>query len=444
MADSEETKKVTEALYEHNLTLAVLNKNLSLLRKLYQISLLTLNPKILAEKVSDEIRTGLDIETVGIYVFDQKTDNLTPLHFSKSDRLAAIVDKLGLHFSDFNITQVSSHPFFKASVYAKISNSTDNLLDVWGGFIEDENINKIKEECHWQTTLLYPLVTESTTIGSLMIGLNRDYDTLSEDEKESIKSLIDVVAVALDKAYLYKELQDANESLRNLLRQRESLVHLVTHKVKGSFTRSKYIFAEMLDGTFGEIPLILKNMAEKGLESDNQGIETVDLVLNAANLQTGTVRYEMKPVDFKDIVDHVIVDLKKPIESKGLKLDTEIKDGNYNTVGDGFWLKEVVHNLLDNSLKYTSTGSIKVSLVNQSNKILLSVTDSGVGITEEDKLNLFKEGGRGKDSVKINVDSTGYGLFSVKLIVEAHKGRVWAESEGFGKGSTFFVELPTA
>ena len=56
--------------------------------------------------------------------------------------------------------------------------------------------------------------------------------------------------------------------------------------------------------------------------------------------------------------------------------------------------------------------------------------------------NLFTEGGHGKDSTKVNVESTGFGLYIVKNIVDAHKGRVWAESEGAGKGSHFIVELP--
>jgi signal transduction histidine kinase len=112
------------------------------------------------------------------------------------------------------------------------------------------------------------------------------------------------------------------------------------------------------------------------------------------------------------------------------------------------WLKEVVNNLIENSTKYTMTGQIIVGLEKtgdlpaQAGKVLFSVKDTGVGITDEDKKNLFTEGGRGKDSIKVNVDSTGYGLFTVKLVVEAHKGRVWAESEGAGKGSQFYVELP--
>lgn len=237
-------------------------------------------------------------------------------------------------------------------------------------------------------------------------------------------------------------------NLRTLLKQRESLVHLVTHKVKGSFTRTKFIFAGILDGTFGQISPEIKKVAEQGLDFDNGGIQTVDLVLNVANMQNGIIKYDMKQIDFKDIVLQATNDKKLGIENKGLKLETNIGDGIYNTTGDAFWLKEVVNNLIENSIKYTKEGKILVGLENTEkdgiNKILLSVKDSGIGITEEDKKNLFTEGGRGKDSVKVNVDSTGYGLYTVKLIVDAHKGTVSAESEGPGKGSQFYVELPTA
>lgn len=236
-------------------------------------------------------------------------------------------------------------------------------------------------------------------------------------------------------------IEKLNVELGDLIKQRESLMHLINHKVKGAFTRSKYIFAGMLDGTFGDINEEVKKRAGQGLESDDVGIKTIDLVLNAANMQKGVVKYEMKNFDFKEVVQKVVADKKVPAEAKGLKMQTEIKDGIYNILGDAFWLKEVVNNLIDNSVRYTKTGNIIVGLERIENKIRFWVKDTGMGITDEDKKNLFTEGGRGKDSVKINVDSTGYGLYTVKLVIEAHKGRVWAESEGEGKGSTFFVEL---
>lgn len=241
---------------------------------------------------------------------------------------------------------------------------------------------------------------------------------------------------------LNKELGVANENLKILIKQRENLVHLVTHKVKGSFTRSKYIFAGILDGTFGEISPEIKKRAEQGLESDNMGIETVDLVLNVANMEKGIVKYDMKTVDLKEIVLKTIAEKRDPAETKGLRVENDIKDDTYVVEGDAFWLKEVVNNLIENSIKYTKEGKITIGLEKRDNKVRLYVKDTGVGISDEDKKNLFTEGGRGKDSVKVNIDSTGYGLYSVKLIVEAHKGKVWAESEGIDKGSTFFIELP--
>lgn len=244
-----------------------------------------------------------------------------------------------------------------------------------------------------------------------------------------------------------EELAKLNVDLENLLKQRESLVHLVTHKVKGSFTRSKYIFAGILDGTFGDISPEIKKYATQGLESDNAGIQTVDLVLNAANLTKGTVKYELKNIDFKDLVTQSFADKKVGAEAKSLKIDLQIKDGKYDVMGDAFWLKEAVNCLIENSLRYTKAGQVWVSLEKATgstgeNKIKFSVKDTGIGITDEDKAKLFTEGGRGKESVKVNVDSTGYGLYSAKLIIEAHKGKVWGESEGPGKGSQFYIELP--
>ena len=241
-----------------------------------------------------------------------------------------------------------------------------------------------------------------------------------------------------------EEVLQLNIELKNLIQQRESLIHLINHKVKGSFTHSKYIFAGILDGTFGEINEEVKRRAAQGLESDDTGIKTIDLVLNSANLQKGLVKYDKKVFDFKKMVEEIIAEKQQIIKNKNLTLENNIGEGVFNVLGDSFWLKEAVNNLVENAIRYTKEGTINMTLKNQNNKILFSVKDSGVGITDEDKKHLFTEGGRGQNSVKVNVDSTGYGLYTVKLVIEAHAGRVWAESEGENKGSTFYIELDQA
>ena len=106
-------------------------------------------------------------------------------------------------------------------------------------------------------------------------------------------------------------IEKLNLNLKNVLIQRESLVHLITHKVKGSFTRSKYIFAGLLDGTFGEINPEVKKVAQIGLDSENTGVQTVDLVLNAANLQKGTVKFNLEKMDFKKLVLDILNEKEK-------------------------------------------------------------------------------------------------------------------------------------
>jgi len=239
-----------------------------------------------------------------------------------------------------------------------------------------------------------------------------------------------------------EELAKLNTQLESLIKQRESLMHLITHKVKGSFTHSKYIFAGILDGSFGEVNEEIKKRATQGIDSDDTGLKTIDLILNTTNMQKGLIKYDMKPLELRSIVALVDGEKKGRAEEKGLKLETHVPTDTFTILGDQFWIKEAVSNLVENSIKYTLKGTININLEKKNDKVLFSVTDTGVGISSEDKKVLFTEGGRGKDSVKVNVDSTGYGLYSVKLIIEAHKGRVWAESNGEEQGSTFFIELP--
>ena len=237
------------------------------------------------------------------------------------------------------------------------------------------------------------------------------------------------------------KIEKLNVDLEKLIQQRESLVHLITHKVKGSFTHSKYIFAGLIDGMFGSITPETKKIAQFGIDSDDAGIKTVDLILNASNLQKGTVKFDLKQISFKELLQKTIEEKKELIQQKGLELEINIGEDDCKINGDIFWLKEVTNNLIDNALFYTNSGKIIVNLEKKDKKIIFSVKDTGIGVSPEDRKNLFTEGGRGKESVKTNVNSTGYGLYSVKLIVEAHKGRVWMESEGKDKGSQFFVEF---
>lgn len=234
---------------------------------------------------------------------------------------------------------------------------------------------------------------------------------------------------------LAKDLQTAND-------QQVTLIHFITHQIKGFVTKSRNIFSMMQEGDFGVMPDPMKDIVRQGFESDTKGVATIQEILNAANIKSGKVAYSMNALDIRDLITTIAKDLKQAADAKGLALNVELGTEPVSVNGDAAQLVNAFKNLIDNSIKYTPKGSVTLALEKKPGKAVFTISDTGIGITPEDMKNLFTEGGHGKESQKVNVESTGFGLYIVKNIIEAHKGRVWAESEGAGKGSKFIVELP--
>ena len=227
-------------------------------------------------------------------------------------------------------------------------------------------------------------------------------------------------------------------------REQESLLNFISHEIKGYLTKSEAGFAAIAEGDYGAISDSLKTMSRSALGEVRKGVATVMEILDASNFKKGTVSYAKKTFDLKAARVSVIEELKPSAAERELSLDFSPDEGVFTVTGDEDKLKQhAIRNLIDNSIKYTPTGGqVHVKLACSPGKLRFSVEDNGVGITPEDMKRLFTEGGHGKDSMRVNVHSTGYGLYIAKQIVESHGGKIWAESEGQGKGSRFIVELP--
>jgi signal transduction histidine kinase len=224
----------------------------------------------------------------------------------------------------------------------------------------------------------------------------------------------------------------------------ENLIHIMNHQIKGYLAKSRNIFSELLtEPEYGPLPEKAKPLLSTGFESMTEGVEFTQQILNASSVEKGTLTYNMKSFDLRALIEEVIQTQKKSFDEKKLSFSLKTKAGDYHIVGDHLQLKEAIRNLIDNSIHYTPSGSVNVDLTKNDKCITLSIKDTGIGLTESDKNKLFKKGGRGDDSLKHNVNSTGYGLFFVKGVVDAHHGKIWAESNGRNRGSTFYLELPT-
>jgi signal transduction histidine kinase len=251
-----------------------------------------------------------------------------------------------------------------------------------------------------------------------------------------IRSIVEEVRFREKIEALAVDLEKANE-------RQATLIHFMSHEIKGFLTKSRNIFSMILEGDYGSTTTELGNTAQLALDSDTKGISMVQEILSAANLKKGTIQYSMENTDIKKILLEIIEDQKKSAEEKKLSISTLISEtDDFHIIADGEQVRHAFKNIVDNAIKYTLTGTIEIRLFKNNESVICSVKDTGVGVSAEDIPRLFTEGGAGRHALKINVDSSGYGLYIAKKIVEAHHGKIWHEANSDGKGSTFSIALP--
>ena len=220
----------------------------------------------------------------------------------------------------------------------------------------------------------------------------------------------------------------------------KDLLAYISHEVKGHLTKNKAAFASIVEGDYGPVPASLKDMASQALSDTEKGVDMVISVLRPEEHNSKTnksVRF-----DLSISLEHLLEGYRLTASSKGLEIHTAIQRGCIVKGDEQEISRFVLANLLENAIHYTTQGSISVELMNRGLTVEFSVIDTGVGISAEDMRKLFTKGGHGRDSVSMNKESTGYGLYIAKKTLSKYGGSIRVESRGKGKGSRFIVELP--
>ena len=435
-------ESVTESLYKQNLELAIKNKTLSLLKQLYQISILSLEPNILASKIVNIVQDTLGLELVGILTLNQIGGNLVPLKFSISERLKNA--EAGLHslLEELTIPNASSIQFFE-KILQNIPNHTENISDVWDGLVPDQTMALLKEQAHIKSISAYPLIIDGKITGVFIICLNRTYDKLSQYEKESMESLVDVTAIALDRARLYQELKIANEKLRELDQLKSEFLSLATHQIRAPLTSIKGYSSMLLESDFGVLPQKATEAIETVMKSCQNLINIVEDFLNISRIEQGRMVYEKSIFDMAELVREVVNEIKPNIQNAGLSLKLEMPDNfSAKANADRGKIRQVIFNIIDNAVKYSTHGTIRVSASADDKTVNVEIKDDGVGIDPSEIGKLFTKFSRAKSAGLTNISGTGLGLYVAKKMAEAHRGDIKVYSAGLGKGSTFTVELP--
>jgi signal transduction histidine kinase len=242
------------------------------------------------------------------------------------------------------------------------------------------------------------------------------------------------------------EIERANEELRSLDKMKDSMIRDVTHELKSPVAQVQMA----IDLWTGEVN---KEKTDKDINKDKEKRlnkiigdniqrlkKTIQSILDLSVLESGRVAYQKENLNLEELINQITAGLKLLAEEKKLSLTTRIPDKLPEVLGDRTEITRLISNLTDNAIKYSESGEIVVSALRRPRNIEISVKDQGIGLSTPkgnyDKIfdRFFQE--------RASSDGSGVGLAICKKIVEAHGGKIWVESEGKGKGTTFKFTLP--
>jgi signal transduction histidine kinase len=249
----------------------------------------------------------------------------------------------------------------------------------------------------------------------------------------------------LKEAELVEQLSAANARLVVLDKRKSEFVSLASHQLRSPLTAIKGYASLLLEGSFGRLPDKARGTVARIFESSERLVKVMEDFLTESRIEQNRLEYNFAAVDLKDLARSVLDDLMPLIQRKGLTASfvADPPEADFRVNADSGKLRQVLVNLLDNAVKYTPSGTITVRLSKdpRAKRIRVTIADTGIGISNEALPHLFEKFSRAQGASDTNLTGAGLGLYVAKQIIEAHGGRIWAESEGNGKGTRFCIEL---
>ncbi len=245
---------------------------------------------------------------------------------------------------------------------------------------------------------------------------------------------------------LVDQLSEANKHLKELMDIKTEFLHIASHQLRTPLTGLRGYLEMQANGEFDKFDQEKRHQLHKEMyNAANQLNAIVNDLLDAMELEGGSLNFKMEPVQLEEMVSEIMDQLKPNYDKKGLKLEFEKPDPALPKVeADQGYLRQVFLNMIDNAEKYTLKGGVTIMMQSLGDKVEVEVKDTGIGIDPAEKDKLFGKFVRGSRSQQVHTDGSGLGLFIIKKIVTEHGGEVFLESEGINKGTTMRVVLPIA
>jgi len=312
-------------------------------------------------------------------------------------------------------------------------------------FFRDATLRVLDEEIV-RLSIPAAVATEARSVvratnDSAIVRMARAYDARMQSDK--LRALAAGEALQDSETQLKAavvDISDKNTQLMEASRQQSSFIANMSHELRTPLT-GILGFTELLLADAGS-PLS-NEQREAVLEIEASGRVLLTLlndILDESKIEAGQMSLEVGRVDLKDLVDSVVLAMRELADRKSLYLVATVPEVA-EVLGDPFRLKQVMTNLLGNAIKFTSTGGVKIACAAVGESWRISVTDTGIGMSEQTRARLFQKFKQADSSMTRRFGGTGLGLAIAQSLVALHGGEIHHDST-LGRGSSFWFVLP--
>ncbi|MGC8874490.1 MAG: ATP-binding protein, partial [Chloroflexia bacterium] len=288
--------------------------------------------------------------------------------------------------------------------------------------------------------LSVPLRSGDRVIGVLNLSEKAGGAPFQASDLEVAGLLANQLAIALEKARLFQEIEESYRRLQEVDRLKSEFLNIAAHELRTPLSiilGYAVMLRDQVEGKLREEVLAI-------LESATLLTQLVDDMTNLRYLEAGQMSLSSHLILLPCLMQEAVERFRQAAESKGQQLYCEVPEDLPAVHGDYEKISLILNNLLSNAIKFTpANGSIRVWARPEGDEVVIAVEDTGPGIPREEWERIFEPFYQVEDSLRREHGGMGLGLSIARELVRLHRGRMWLESE-VGKGSTFYFTLPRA
>ncbi|MCW5961569.1 MAG: response regulator [Pyrinomonadaceae bacterium] len=311
----------------------------------------------------------------------------------------------------------------------------DDKARVEGQILESQNYGK---EYHSEFRVIYPDGTEEwiAAQGKTFLG----EDGTPKNMMGVVQKVTDTKTESTELSKIYAREKKLRDEAEEANRAKDFFLAVISHELRSP-----------LNAILGWTKILLTK--ELDTETRRKALETVeksarsqakllDDLLDSSRVASGRLKLEFRDINLYEVIS-TVYNLQKPTaDAKSIEINIDSNSDNIRVFGDPIRIQQVITNLLSNALKFTPDGGkVNIEIQSGETEVIVHVADTGQGISQKTLPNIFRQFRQG-DADSGDQGGLGLGLSIAKILIEKHKGKIWATSEGVGQGSTFSIALP--